>query len=324
MPLSTIHRRTLLATPRFTPTPAPGCIGGMSGAAYPRLGTPSLSAIQQELGHLLLGDLRAPSAVELAQALRRASQRAARYARELIKRGENIINSMGNAYETALLTLEFNNTNIATVGDATGLRGSSTAGSFYIALHTADPGEAGDATTSEATFTGYGRQAVARSAGGWTISGNSVSNAAAITFGQNTGSDQTVGFFSISAGTDGAGAEVNVRYGPLIASGATWLPFTAKADDTITIPANPFVVDDRIVMAAAYDGSLPTGITQGTIYWVKTVSTNDITISTTQGGSTLDITAVGSGVCIKAKPLAVRGGIDSVQFAIGTLVSKID
>lgn len=241
-----------------------------------------------------------------------------------VRKLANFLFSMGNAYETALLTLEFNNTNLATVGDATGLRGSSTAGSFYIGLHTADPGEAGDATTSEATFTGYARIAVARSSGGWTVSGNSVTNAAAITFAQNTGSDQTVGFFSISAGTDGAGSEVITRYGPLIASGATWLPFTAKTDDTITIPSNPFSVDDRIVLAAAYDGTLPTGTTQGTIYWVKTSSGNDITISTTQGGSAVDVTAVGSGVCIKAKPLAVRGGIDAVQFAASTLVCKID
>ncbi len=321
--LSTMFRRTLLRTPRFTPSPI-GCMSSIGGAAYPRGLPPSLAAVQQELGHLLQGVPQAPTAAEISQALRRASSRTARYARELVKRGENIINSMGNAYETALLTLEFNNTNLATIGDATGLRGSSTPGSFYVGLHTADPGEAGDATTSEATFTGYGRQAVARSSGGWTISGNSVSNAAAITFGQNSGSDQTVGFFSISAGTDGAGAETVVRYGPLIASGATWLPFTAKTDDTITIPSNPFSVDDRIVLAAAYDGALPTGTTQGTIYWVKTVSSNDITISTTQGGSVVDITVVGSGVCIKAKPLSVRGGIDSVQFAIGTLVSKID
>lgn len=54
--------------------------------------------------------------------------------------------SASNAFETALLTLIFNNTNLANVGDATGLRGSTTAGSFYIGLHTADPGEAGTVT----------------------------------------------------------------------------------------------------------------------------------------------------------------------------------
>ena len=52
--------------------------------------------------------------------------------------------SKGNTFENDLLLLIFNNTNIANLGDATGIRGSSAAGSLYLALHTTDPGEAGD------------------------------------------------------------------------------------------------------------------------------------------------------------------------------------
>ena len=51
--------------------------------------------------------------------------------------------SKSNSLENGLLELIFKNTNFANVGDATGLRGSSTAGSLYASLHTADPGEAG-------------------------------------------------------------------------------------------------------------------------------------------------------------------------------------
>lgn len=112
--------------------------------------------------------------------------------------------SMSNAAETALLQLIFNNTNWANVGDATGLRGSTTAGSFYVALHTADPGEAGDQTTSEATYTGYARVAVARSAGGWTVSGNNVSNTAAVTFGACTAGSSTVTYASVGVASAGA------------------------------------------------------------------------------------------------------------------------
>ena len=61
--------------------------------------------------------------------------------------------SKGNTFENDLLLLVFNNTNAANIGDATGLRGSSTAGSLYVSLHTADPGEAGDQTTDEITYT---------------------------------------------------------------------------------------------------------------------------------------------------------------------------
>lgn len=113
--------------------------------------------------------------------------------------------SATNAFETALLNLIFANTNAANVGDATGLRGSSTAGSFYISLHTADPGETGDQTTSEATYTSYARVAVARSGAGWTVSGNNASNAAAVTFPTATGGTNTITHFGIGSASSGAG-----------------------------------------------------------------------------------------------------------------------
>ena len=113
--------------------------------------------------------------------------------------------SATNAFETALLTLYFNNTDHANVGDAAGIQNSATAGSFYISLHTGDPGEAGDQTTNEATYTGYARVAVARSGAGWTISGANVSNAAAITFGPCTAGSNTITHFGIGSDSSGAG-----------------------------------------------------------------------------------------------------------------------
>lgn len=113
--------------------------------------------------------------------------------------------SATNAFETALLTLYFNNTDHANVGDAAGIQNSATAGSFYISLHTGDPGEAGDQTTSEATYTSYARVAVARSGAGWTISGNNVSNAAAITFPTATGGTNTITHFGIGSASSAAG-----------------------------------------------------------------------------------------------------------------------
>ena len=56
--------------------------------------------------------------------------------------------SMSNVAEAALLDLLFLNTDWANVGDASGLQNSATAGSFYIALHTSDPGEAGAPASS--------------------------------------------------------------------------------------------------------------------------------------------------------------------------------
>lgn len=94
--------------------------------------------------------------------------------------------SKSNAWENALLLLLFNNTNAANIGDATGLRGSSTAGSLYIALWIGDPGEDGSGG-AEASYTGYARVAVARSSSGWTVTGNAVTNAAEILFPASTG-----------------------------------------------------------------------------------------------------------------------------------------
>lgn len=95
--------------------------------------------------------------------------------------------SKGDTFESDLLKLIFNNTNAANVGDATGLRGSTTAGSLYVSLHTSDPGEAGSQTTNEIAYTGYARVAVARSSGGFTITGSSVSPAANLDFPLMTG-----------------------------------------------------------------------------------------------------------------------------------------
>ncbi len=113
--------------------------------------------------------------------------------------------SKSNSWENALLLLLFNNTNVANVGDATGLRGSSTAGNLYVGLHTADPGEAGDQTTSEITYTSYARVAVARSGAGWTVTANSVSPAGAITFPAGTGGSGTATHFSVGTAASSTG-----------------------------------------------------------------------------------------------------------------------
>jgi len=117
--------------------------------------------------------------------------------------------SKSNTFENDLLLLVFNNTNISLVGDATGLRGSTTAGSLFVSLHTADPGEAGTQSTSEIGYTGYARVAVARAGGSWAVSGTAptqVAPVAAVTFGQMTaGVGGTATHFTIGTDVSGAG-----------------------------------------------------------------------------------------------------------------------
>lgn len=113
--------------------------------------------------------------------------------------------SKGNTFENDLLLLIFNNTDAALIGDATGLRGSSSAGSLYVSLHTADPGEAGNQTTNESAYTSYARVAVARSGAGWTVSGNAVSNAALVQFPQCTGGSETITHFAVGTASTSTG-----------------------------------------------------------------------------------------------------------------------
>ena len=120
--------------------------------------------------------------------------------------------SKSNTFETDLLNLVFVNTDIALIGDAAGLQNSATAGSLYVSLHTADPDEAGTQATNETAYTNYARVAVARTVGGWTVSGNTVSNAALVQFAQCGVTGATLTHFGV--GTDASGA------GKLLYSGA--------------------------------------------------------------------------------------------------------
>lgn len=116
--------------------------------------------------------------------------------------------SASNSFENDVLLLLFNNSNIANLGDATGVRGSSTAGSLYISLHTADPGETGNQGTSEISYTGYARVAVARSSGGWTVSGTAptqAANAGSVTFGACTAGSGTATYFAVGRDSTGTG-----------------------------------------------------------------------------------------------------------------------
>lgn len=113
--------------------------------------------------------------------------------------------SKGDAFEQALLDLIFLNIDVANIGDAAGLQNSVAAGSLFVALHTADPGEAGTQTTSEVAYTGYARVGVARSGVGWTRTGSSISPAANIDFGACTAGSATATHFSIGTLVSGAG-----------------------------------------------------------------------------------------------------------------------
>jgi hypothetical protein len=113
--------------------------------------------------------------------------------------------SFSNVTEEAVLNYIFDSTAASWAGNA----------NFWIALHTADPGEAGTAITSETAYAGYARVAVSRTTG-FTVAGDTVTNAALIQFPQCSGAGATLTHFSVVTTASGAG-DVIIR-GALSAS----------------------------------------------------------------------------------------------------------
>ncbi len=119
--------------------------------------------------------------------------------------------SATNAVETAILQLIFNATtwNGFAENDTT-----SPNSSYYISLHTANPADTGDQTTSETAYTGYVRIEVNRNGSGWTVSGDAATNAAEIAFGQCTASPGS-NITHVGLGTSVSGAGSLILYNPL-------------------------------------------------------------------------------------------------------------
>jgi len=130
--------------------------------------------------------------------------------------------SATDAFEGKILSLYFENADAANIGDVGGLRGSVTAGSVYISLHTADPGETGDQTTSESAYTNYARVAVARSTAGWSVAAGVADNDAAITFPACGATGSTITHVGIGSASSGAGnRDMNGTASLVVSSGIT-------------------------------------------------------------------------------------------------------
>lgn len=108
----------------------------------------------------------------------------------------------GDTFENDLLKLIFNAVAIANIADNAA---TSPLTNLYVSLHTADPTDAGNQTSSETSYTSYARVAVARTAGGWTVTGNTVNPAANIDFPACTGGTATITHWGVGTATSGTG-----------------------------------------------------------------------------------------------------------------------
>lgn len=115
------------------------------------------------------------------------------------------------SYANDLLKLIFNGTAFADIAENDT---SSPLTNLYLSLHTADPGAAGNQSSSEATYTGYARVAVARTTGGFVITTNQAKLNAQANFGEMTaGFNQTLRFWGV--GTDASGTGRLLYRGPV-------------------------------------------------------------------------------------------------------------
>lgn len=141
--------------------------------------------------------------------------------------------SIADVTEDALLNLVFSATTFANYAiNAT----ASPETNIVVALHTADPGDAGAQNTSEAGYTSYARVNVGRAAGWTASSGGSVSPAANIDFPASGASGTTVTHFS--TGKSGGGASAILWSGtvtPNIAIGAAGITPRLTTATTCTL-----------------------------------------------------------------------------------------
>jgi len=111
--------------------------------------------------------------------------------------------SKSDTFENDLLKLIYNGTAIANIADNAA---ASPLTNLWLALHTADPGEAGNQATLEIAYTPYARVAVARNSGAWVVVGSIVSPVLAILFARMTsGAGGIATYASVGTAASGTG-----------------------------------------------------------------------------------------------------------------------
>jgi hypothetical protein len=189
----------------------------------------------------------------------------------------------------------------------------------HVGIHTlTDPGTGTNANAGEATggSPAYARQAVTWGA----AASGQKTNTNALTFDLASGTYGFFTFFNASTGNTS-----NYR-GYSSFGGATALKGFFSIDTTLTNDqflsvAHGMSDGDRVVLYNVFAESLPTGVTEGTIYFIVNSTANTFKVSTTSGGAAVDITAVGGGEGYWQRVIAETFGAQGqLTVAIGALV----
>lgn len=194
-------------------------------------------------------------------------------------------------------------------------------GITHVGIHTlTDPGTGTNANAGEATG---GSPAYARKAVTWgAASGSTKSNTGALTFDVPAG---TFGFFTLFNNISGNTNNFlgNIPFGGSTALKGFFSVDPTMANDTFRSVAHGLSNDDRILIYDVFGEALPTGtgLSEGAVLWVVSVATDTFKLSTTQGGTAIDLTAAGGGEGYWQRIIPeVFGAQGQITVAAGALV----
>jgi hypothetical protein len=163
----------------------------------------------------------------------------------------------------------------------------------HVGVHTlTDPGTGTNANSGEATG---GSPAYARVAVTWgAAASGQKSNTGALTIDVPAGTYGYFTFFNASTGNTN-NYRGYVPFGGASALKGFFSVDTTLANDQLFSVGHGMSDGDRVMLFNVFSETLPTGVSEGTVYFVVSSATNTFKVSTTSGGAAVDITAVGGG-----------------------------
>jgi hypothetical protein len=177
-------------------------------------------------------------------------------------------------------------------------------------------------TVTEASFTGYARAAITwgSAADSSPASSRQQANSVAVTFPQNTGSNQDV----IAYGLYTASTAGTLKAIGLLDTDQPIVGTVSASTDLITAYAHGLVADQRVYMLAAPVGTAPDVFAENTAYYVlSTGLTADVfALSATSGGAAINATTSGAAMFIPYKAQTIAANA-TLEFAIGQIIVQI-
>lgn len=156
-----------------------------------------------------------------------------------------------------------------------------------------DPGTGTNANAVEATggSPAYARQAVTWGAAS---AGQKTGSSGTLTFDVPAGTYAFFLLFNASTGNTG-NYRGYIPFGGSSALKGFFSTDTTLTNDQLFSVAHGMSDGDRVMLFNVFSETLPTGVSEGTIYYVVSSATNTFKVSATSGGSAVDITALGGG-----------------------------